>query len=241
MSPGEMSDITDRLEGAWQPMNIETGNRIILIIGCVAALVGLAGYVFPKKGSDLPPKIYFNTAGGPVLFTHQIHTDPSQFKCGNDISISKMQCADCHHELVEANRTFLCKKCHPDEDYSKDTMRHSELVEMHPPRCTICHKVRKVAVKPCRDCHLRTGGYRPVSCDRCHRDLGYSADDLSHEELEEIEGHWCTECHSVRRKTDAIHNQCDRCHTDLKCGTYIKKEDSDDEAFRCALCHLKSR
>ncbi|MFH1243077.1 MAG: cytochrome c3 family protein [Pseudomonadota bacterium] len=223
-------------------MNARTRNRIILIIGCVATLLSLGGYVFPKKASDLvPPRIYFNTAGGPVLFTHQVHTDPSQFKCGNPISISKMECADCHHELVKANQVLSCKKCHPDEDYSKDSMKHPELVKMHPPRCTMCHNVRKGEIKPCRDCHLQTGESASVSCDKCHPNQKYSANDLTHEELEEIKGHWCTECHSTRRKVDAIHMQCDRCHAKLECGTYTnKKRYSDAEAFRCALCHLKS-
>ena len=176
-----------------------------------------------------------------MLFPHEIHTDPSQFKCGNEINVSKIDCADCHHEMVQANQVFSCKKCHPDEDYSKDSMTHSELLEMHPPRCTICHSARKGKVKPCGECHLETGVSKPVSCDKCHPDDGYAAGDFTHEELEEMEGHWCTECHSVRRRVDAIHMHCNRCHTNLVCGTYIKKERKDDEAFGCALCHLKTQ
>jgi len=221
-------------------MSMKTQDKTILIIGCVGILLGLAGYVFPEKGSDLPPRIYFHTLGGSVLFPHQVHTDPSKFKCKNEIGISEIDCADCHHEMIEANQVLSCKKCHPDEDYSKEVMAHSELIEMHPPKCTICHNARKGRVRPCKECHLKTGDPEPVSCDKCHPGDGYSTDDFTHKELEEIEGHWCTECHSLRRKADAIHMQCNRCHTQLERGTYVKKEGPDDEAFGCALCHLKS-
>jgi hypothetical protein len=214
-------------------------NKAVLILGCVAIILGLGGYVFPEKASDSPARIYFETAGGPVLFTHHVHTNPSQFKYGNNINLPKVICADCHHEMIQASKVVMCDKCHQDEEYSKDDMPHSELVEMHPPRCTICHDTRKGKVKACKECHLHTGQSKPVSCDRCHSGDEYSPDDLTHEELEEIEGHWCTECHSVRRNADAIHMQCNRCHKKLERGTYIKKRQTDDEAFECALCHLK--
>jgi len=221
-------------------VTVKNKNKAILILGCVGILFGLAGYVFPKRVSDLPPRIYFDTVGGPVIFTHQTHTDPSQFKCGSHLNVSKIHCADCHHEMIQANHVFSCKKCHPGEDYSKESMSHSELLEMHPPGCTLCHSPRPGRVKPCKACHLPKGEPKPVSCDNCHSGEGYSAKDFTHEELEETEGHWCTECHSVRRKGDAIHMRCNQCHKDLECGTYIKKKDPDDEAFVCALCHLKS-
>jgi hypothetical protein len=221
-------------------MTTKAKNKTVLILGCMAIVLGLGAYVFPESASDSPARIYFQTMGGSVLFTHHVHTDPSRFKYGNSVNVSKIACADCHHEMVQSDQVVQCKKCHSDEDYSGDDMPHSELVQMHPPSCTICHNARKGKVKACKECHLHTGQPKPVSCDKCHPGDGYAPDDLTHEELENIKGHWCTECHSVRRNADAIHLQCNRCHNKLERGTYIKKEKPDDEAFGCALCHLKS-
>jgi hypothetical protein len=120
-------------------------------------------------------------------------------------------------------------------------MDHGELIDNHPPSCTLCHNIKQgQAARACSECHLKTGEFEDVSCDKCHPDEDYALDDFSHEELEEINEHWCTECHQTRRKTDAIHMQCNRCHNELNQGTYVKKDSPGNQAFACSLCHLKA-
>jgi hypothetical protein len=221
-------------------MNTKKYNKFVLILGCMAILVGVAGYVFSgRPSSDMPPRIYFNTVGGPVLFPHQLHADPSQFNYADNLNLSHFGCADCHHELILSNQVQACEKCHQDDDYSPEDLDHDELVDIHSPGCTSCHAVKESEVKACRECHLKTGEPEKVSCDKCHPDEGYAPGDVTHEELEEIEGHWCTECHKTMRKADAIHRQCNRCHGKLARGTYAKKEHPDDQAFTCTICHIK--
>ena len=222
-------------------MKANSQNRLVLTIGSIFVLIGLAGYCISQKAPDIPLRIYYNTPGGGVLFTHTLHTKPEDLKCGDPLKLDDITCTDCHHELILANHVKSCDQCHADDGYRADDMSHQELQENHPPSCKFCHESKKAQVSSCRKCHGKTGETKPVSCDKCHKDQGYSKDDMTHEELEEIEGHWCNECHETRRISDAIHFQCNKCHNKVECGTYYRMEDApNEEAFRCALCHLST-
>ncbi len=225
-------------------MKIKAQNRLILIVGCLGILLGLVGYAIPDDSPESPRRIYFDTPGGAVLFTHHVHTQSDQLKCDDHLKLMRLKdigCGDCHHEMIRANHVKDCESCHEDSGYSPEDMSHTELLDMHPPSCINCHLQKEVELKSCRECHGQTGDYKPVDCERCHEDAGYTAEDMTHEELEEIEGHWCNECHSVRRISDAIHTQCNICHDVIDYSTFVSKEKiADDEATRCSVCHLKS-
>ncbi len=209
---------------------------IPLIIGFFLIFVGIAGYVFSERPAYPPPRIYFKTLGGPVLFTHQKHADPSQFK----FLKTDIRCADCHHELLDTANITSCERCHKEEGYSPEDMEHQELVETHAPLCTRCHAVKKEKIRACNKCHFKSGESSLVSCNKCHPDEGYSPDDLEHGELETISGHTCLGCHKTRRMADAIHNQCNRCHKELTKCTYTEKKKVKKKNFECLVCHLKS-
>ena len=208
----------------------------MLIISLFLISLAITGYVFSGKPSYPPPKIYFDTLGGPVLFTHKKHANPSQLK----FLKTEIKCADCHHELLDTTNITSCEKCHKGEGYSPEDMEHKELVEIHSPKCTECHAVKKEQIKACRSCHLKSGEPSLVSCDKCHPGEGYSPDDFEHGELETISGHSCLGCHKTRRMADAIHNRCNSCHKDLTKCTYAKKDKIKKKNFECLVCHLKS-
>ena len=217
-------------------MKKEDTAKIILITGLFLIMVGIVGYVFSEKPPFPPSRIYFDSLGGPVLFTHQKHAHPSQ----PEPSKTEMRCADCHHELIDSSNIRSCKKCHKEEGYSADDMEHKELVEIHSPLCTGCHATKKKPIMACSKCHFKSGEPSLVSCDKCHPGEEYSPDDFDHEELETISGHNCLSCHRTRRMTDAIHNQCNRCHKELSKCSYAEKDKVKKKNFECLVCHLKS-
>lgn len=200
-------------------------------------VLGIGGYVLSKRPPSPPERIYFENLGGPVLFTHHRHANPVMLKYVK----TDLKCADCHHELLDTANIVSCNKCHKEEGYSAEDMEHKELVEIHSPKCTGCHAVKKMTIMACSQCHLRSGQPSLVSCDKCHPDEGYSPGDFTHGELESISGHKCLGCHKTRRMARAIHDQCNKCHKDLNRCTYLKKDRlADKKNFECVVCHLKS-
>ncbi len=209
--------------------------KLILTTAFFFILVAIVGYVFSGKPSYPPPRIYFKSLGGAVLFTHQKHANSKfQFLKAN------IKCADCHHELLDTENITSCEKCHKEEGYSAEDMEHKELVEIHSPNCTTCHPVKKKPIVACSKCHFKSGEPSLVSCNKCHPDEGYSAEDFTHGELEAVSGHTCLGCHKTRRMAEAIHTECNRCHKDLSRCMYAEKDKVKKNNFECLVCHLKS-
>ena len=202
-------------------------NKLVLVAGALLFAIGVIGYLMPETESKEPVRIFYPSTGGDVLFTHQKHE-----------KLKNLKCEDCHHEHLSSDNIFKCDKCHED-GYSAEDLNHEEMVEYHGYSCTRCHKSEKKEFLACRKCHKETGEAKKVSCERCHAEEGYDPVDFSHSELEEIEGHWCNECHQSRSSSDAIHKQCDRCHRKIENSTFLKNVERDESAG-CALCHLKS-
>ena len=208
----------------------------MLVISLFLILLAVVGYVFLEKSLYPPPRMYFDTLGGPVLFTHKKHANPSQFK----FLKTEIKCADCHHEVLDTANITPCEKCHKEEGYSAEDMEHKDLVDIHSPMCTRCHAVRKEPIRACRKCHFKNGEPSLVSCEKCHPEEGYSPDDFDHGELETISGHNCLGCHKTRRRADAIHSKCNICHKDLNRCIYAEKNKVKKDNFQCLVCHLKS-
>ncbi|MBN1355394.1 hypothetical protein JXA40_03880 [bacterium] len=204
-------------------------NWFFLAVGCLFLIFGLGAYFYPQPAAREPVRVFFDSAGGSVVFTHQRHAE-----------LSGISCEDCHHELLQSSQRYGCEKCHPDAGYSEGDMSHADLVDLHKHNCTGCHRTRKGDVSACRTCHGKTGEGKTASCETCHEGQGMNPADFSHDELEEIEGHYCGECHQTRRNSDALHAQCGRCHQDLIRGTFLTGHTEGQEAFQCALCHLKN-
>ena len=211
-------------------MGFKLRNKVFLILGFVCIVLGVVGYLIPGKSAESPVRIYYATAGGPVLFPHADHTEMDA------------ACSDCHHELIRTDEVKSCKECHKEDDYkfNPEELPHSDLTEIHMGKCSNCHAAKEEKPKSCRTCHKATGeGEKEVNCERCHKDDGYSKADFAHADLTEIEGHWCTECHQTARIADAMHKQCGTCHNDLDEGTFFSNPDGDP-SLACKMCHLKS-
>jgi len=216
--------------------------KVLLFFALFSLVIAIAGQTIRPDDSEVPKRIYYNVSAGNVVFTHSDHMTAYKSECIKHLSIPETQCADCHHELLKANDVKSCSDCHGDIGYTKDLMTHSELLEMHPKSCSMCHQSKKdKSASSCRTCHLKTGEPKLISCEECHPGSGYSLEIMGHDDLEMIEGHECSGCHSARRITDAIHNQCYGCHNNLKCFSYLEKEDMpESSSFACNVCHLKT-
>ena len=114
----------------------------ILIVGVVVSIVG---YSFTGT-SDPPKKIWFDTAGGNVIFDHAYHASFSD-------------CSDCHHNYEEgtaADNEMNCRSCHyfgeARESESEDPT-HKRFIGAN---CIDCHKEMAMKVT-CNACHIQQG------------------------------------------------------------------------------------
>ena len=110
---------------------------VLLVVGvvCYAAL--------PEKQPEEPIRIMFQSTGGKVLFTHNIHTSEDDY--GFD-------CIDCHHYWEEDPdvKPVLCTECHMIESEEEDIPKRSDALHQQ-----------------CMDCHKENSG-GPVDCSSCH-------------------------------------------------------------------------
>jgi hypothetical protein len=114
----------------------------ILIVGVVVSIVG---YSFTGP-SDPPKKIWFDTAGGDVIFDHAYHASFSD-------------CSNCHHNYEEdtaAENEMNCRSCHyfgeARESESEDPT-HKRFIGAN---CVDCHKEMAMKVT-CNTCHIQQG------------------------------------------------------------------------------------
>ena len=117
----------------------------VLLILC--AIVGIMGYSFSRTSSP-PRKVWFDTAGGDVIFAHAYHT-------------SLANCSDCHHDYDEQapeDTEMNCRTCHyfgeaRGETESPDPT-HTRVIGAN---CTECHQDLGDAMAACDTCHIRQG------------------------------------------------------------------------------------
>ncbi|MBN1551812.1 cytochrome c3 family protein [bacterium] len=215
-------------------MNKESLHKTALTFGIICFCLGVAGYLYPASSGDIPERIFYPSAGGQTVFTHKAHS-----------KMSGLACVDCHHELLLANTVASCEKCHPDSGYTKDMLDHSDLVSTHfndvKFKCSSCHETRKGEYRACRECHRQAAEQKVVSCEHCHEGMGFVFEDFAHDDLVAMESHQpCSKCHTSRGGADAVHTQCNRCHSTLKKGTFLEIKPEDDVSSSCKICHLGS-
>lgn len=218
----------------------------ILIIGVVVSIVG---YSFTGT-SDPPKRIWFDTAGGDVIFDHAYH-------------VSFSDCSDCHHNYEEdtaADNEMNCRSCHyfgeARESESEDPT-HKRFIGAN---CIDCHKEMKMKVT-CNACHIQQGHAFEASgrtmpplpesvkfetdaglvtfnhkehisedvgepCITCHHEL---KDNKAFEGLEHEKS--CRACHYER--ADKIPESEDENHTRYIGAQCTECHDADD----CGMCH----
>ena len=155
----------------------------ILIVGLLLLVIGFVGYALPRETPENPERVFYETAGGPVLFPHSHHCE----ELG-------MDCADCHHEIASDDQFVACRTCHTtgegesptcdschgDAGYTADMLDHEDLVSIEGHTCDGCHIARRAADAlhgSCNMCHegVEEGTFLTVTeengkstCDICH-------------------------------------------------------------------------
>ncbi|MHC4601449.1 MAG: cytochrome c3 family protein [Planctomycetota bacterium] len=200
---------------------------------------------------------------GPVVFTHQLHTDPD----GED-----MACDECHaggEKAPEAGMPALevCTDCHEEPEQASERERDAfrELNARVAAKKPLWGKPEELSdLKFDHGLHagitylLPSGQKKPLECDDCHEDAG-SSEITPLETTPPME--LCTDCHALGKTAvkagdkpipGVILNDCSVCHE-----TYRRDVEPEDhrglwrvthgeeiafgfeaeEAKRCAYCH----
>lgn len=207
------------MNGRANPRNLTLTLSIILVL---SGVIAVAGYCYPER--EVATEVYYwPNSSGAVLFDHNQHKEYTD------------GCENCHHELVVGQEVLACDNCH--EDYSPDDLEHSDLAAIEEHTCNYCHAIGDhSAIQSCRSCHLAAVDGNPglVTCSSCHDDA-YEPDQLSHNEMQEIEEHSCSGCHIPATISAVFHDDCSNCH--LTVGPDIFTSAAAE--IRCERCHLK--
>jgi len=198
-----------------------TSHRFFSIFAVSCFLIGAGGYLFFPK-SEHSGRYFLANSGGAVVFDHEQHSKITG-------------CPDCHHPLLSADHRIPCSECHG-EDVSADGLSHADFMDVQSHQCTSCHETREnIEATNCRNCHFEseTGTNKNIACATCH-DESYESDMLSHDEMQEIEGHTCAGCHNARTMSEAFHTGCNRCHLNEASEKFVVNGQT-----KCQSCHLK--
>jgi hypothetical protein len=196
----------------------------------ILAIIAMVGYMRPAATEEMPRRILFDSAGGPVIFSHLAHDQ-----------LYGIDCATCHHESKRpGNDPLQCGLCHPPEFTPLYVSMHTTYFteEEH---CARCHHIEFTGMVydhdthaenytfGCTDCHHDVD-IEPVpqSCGDCHMDTGDPAMpslmDAAHER--------CASCHQA--ELDAGITDCTYCHTAISAA-----QGEIPAAVTCSLCHAQ--
>lgn len=127
-------------------MNLKVEKYIAFCAVAFLFFVGVVCYAaFPKKKVEIPVRIMFQSTGGSVLFSHNLHADPLKYG---------LDCADCHPawNSDEAERPGSCTRCHMVESPEKEMLKRSDALHA---QCRGCHEEGGHGpVEKCTDCHV---------------------------------------------------------------------------------------
>ncbi len=189
----------------------------------VAYLIGIAGF-FYQDALESSDRFYLRSTAGDILFEHKKHIKTTE------------NCADCHHNIIFSDERTSCSECH-DDDFSEEDFIHTELKDIEEHTCTGCHRTDE-SKKPenCRFCHSNGEDFESsdIKCIECH-DSNYTPELLTHDEMQDIEGHQCTGCHQPKNISDIYHSQCNTCHKKNNQDIFFDSEGK----ISCNRCHLK--
>ena len=220
----------------------------IMIISCILALMGAAGYLMPPPTEANPTRVLMQNAGGRVVFAHQAHSTP-----GGPYGDSS--CAACHHELniggpavpeakggtsatgigdvasaiVVGDRPLPkvapCKSCHGAVDNPDYIAGHQKLYQARGggAACAACHHTRMAGFAGGWN-HQEHWNYAGDDCATCHHPLNY---EVRPGRVMAIKPQKCRNCHTAKPNPmtatalkDAAHSRCQSCHSEwLESGT----------------------
>ncbi len=126
-------------------MKRKTESYIGFYAAAILFCVGVVCYAaFPKKNIERPVRIMFQTSGGGVLFSHDVHSDKENYG---------LDCADCHpaYNRDEAERPGSCTGCHNVENPDEGMLKRSDALHA---LCRGCHEEGgQGPAERCTDCH----------------------------------------------------------------------------------------
>ena len=198
-------------------------------IALVCLIVGIVCYTaLPAKTPEEPVRVYYETTGDNVLFSHMTHSEGYG-----------LDCTQCHHETKGGQeavvKTDSCKTCHTADSKlapalgDEGLFDHETHSQYYGLSCTQCHHMYDpesgASPQKCGACHMETGDeYMPSltdsyhqQCIGCHQNFG--AGPATED---------CNACHKPRKRTEAFHQQCAGCHENMGAGP--AKDD-------CQACH----
>lgn len=221
-------------------MNQKKRTMQTLVVGLILLVIGLVMGGAISSQLDVPARVFYESAGGGVLFPHNTHVENSS-------------CADCHHELIGDVETS-CMECHHDGSFDITEWEDEDNADLHQ------EMISEEDYSSCLDCHEHEAFILPVAaasktgCAECHDECA------TNEFPPALMGHNCTACHAAEngdqveacgschavgdeeadatRRADALHNRCNRCHLELEKTTFMSRS-RDDEATVCDTCHMK--
>lgn len=213
-----------------------------LYVGVVVAIllvIAILGYTLEKKKE--PVRVAFVTAGGGVVFDHQMHT-----------SLKDTTCGECHHNEDESARK--CRDCHYGNDLKeacKDEAVHKRCIGKN---CQSCHVEGSVE---CSFCHNAENFVRPEAPKTVQFDTDGGPVVFDHFTHASADGYGldCESCHHGYKpeKSKGYPMNCRRCHYNKKYGKLCEKADThnrcvgnkclschEDGSENCTICHKES-
>ncbi len=216
-------------------MNQSKRTSFVLAAGVIVLVFGIVGYAIPAKDAETPQRVYYENAGGGVLFPHHQHEG--------------FACERCHHEMLVEEVTTDCTFCHhaggPFEvaEWEDESMAefHMEFTDEDYSACIGCHAHDefKVSATPAFE----------STCAMCHEDDGI-------DEMFVLPGHNCMTCHELAEEEVEL-LACNECHQSGEgeardCATCHESEGYEYDMFEhadltsmgghsCMDCHVATR
>jgi hypothetical protein len=207
----------------------------------ICAIAGIGGYSFPRTPTP-PSKVWFDAAGGHVIFDHAYH-------------VTLAECYDCHHnfepDMNARDREDNCRACHyygEAREAESDDQTHPRFIGAN---CVDCHETVSMEVT-CDTCHLRdgfafeeSGKVRPPLPESVIFDTDNGQVAFDHKiHISEDVGEPCVACHHECKGGDDMKGMpckksCRACHYDQA----DKIPESEDEyhtrhiGTHCTDCH----
>lgn len=187
----------------------------VLLIVC--AIVGIVGYSFSRPSTP-PRKVWFDAAGGDVIFAHAYHA-------------SLANCNDCHHDYDEnapEETEMNCRGCHyfgEEQELESPDPTHPRVIGAN---CTECHQDLGDAMSTCDTCHIRQGLAFEASGRVMPALPGLIKFDIEEAEVKDFD--------HKRHISEAVGEPCITCHHEFEGG---KAMEGMEREKSCRACHYK--
>jgi hypothetical protein len=170
-------------------MNLKVRSAWVLTGGLALFILGFAGHALHTAHPSPPLRVYFASAGGPVLFPHGRHAEIAG------------PCAACHHELASGQAATGCLTCHHEGSFDVVEWKDASMADAH------AEFVAAGDIETCLGCHTHTDltaqplrAASQAACAQCH-EADFAALRA---------GHGCSSCHAV--ESDGRVQACRACH-----------------------------